>query len=320
MGNKFILGIGLNLFDTRALVLRDDGKVIAEIEKRRKKTDANKTIEILLELFESAISKIKKYKENLVGVGVALGGIINNKKGIVYWPQEDKVTCVYISLPLKDYLEKKINLPVIIENDANASAFAEYKFNFSKYRHILYLFGGIGCGIIIDRKIYHGKDGGAGEIFLNSKLPMSSFLGDFSFFRPWSFDLGMIKRAKELISMGKETTLIKRITSTGELSLKDIFEEVKNKDRLARQTIKEAGFCLGVKIAFLVNLFNPEVIIIGGGLEEAGNLFLDECVNAVKKFSFSEMRRNLKVTLSSLGRRSTSLGAALLVKENSLQK
>jgi glucokinase len=248
-------------------------------------------------------------------VGISLGGIVNNKKGIIYWPREEKNTCVYISLPLKDYLEKKFNLPVIIENDANSCAFAEYKTNFSKYKNILYLFGGIGCGIIIDGKIYHGKDGGAGEIFLTPKPAMSSFLGDFSFFKPWPFDLGVIKRAKELISMGKETTLIKRITPTGELFLKDIFEEAKNKDRVARQILKEAGFCLGTKIALLINLFNPEVVVIGGGWEEAGTSFLDECLNAIKSFSFSEMRKNLKITLSSLGKKSTSLGVALLVKE-----
>jgi biotin-(acetyl-CoA carboxylase) ligase len=69
MKNKLILGIGLNLFNADALVLREDGKVIVEVEKKRKRIDANETVEILLELFENAISKIKKYKKDLVGGG-----------------------------------------------------------------------------------------------------------------------------------------------------------------------------------------------------------------------------------------------------------
>jgi predicted NBD/HSP70 family sugar kinase len=321
MAKKYSVGIGVNLFDTRAVLLRNDNKIITEIRKKRKNISANETIKVLLGLFEEIIPKARKYRESIEGIGIALGGIVNSKKGVVYWPQRQDSSCVYISLPLKDYLEKKFSLPVIVDNDANACVWAEYVSNFCKYKNIIYMFSGVGCGIIVDGKLYRGKDGGAGELFLNPKKIISSSLGDFSFLGQWPADLNMVKRAKELVSLGKRTSLIKRITSTGELFLEDIFEEAKNKDRVAREVVREAAFSLGVKIAFLVNLFNPDVIIIGGSLEEGGDFFLDECINAVKGFSFSEMRRNLKIVLSQLGKEATSLGAALLAKkEMSLQQ
>jgi predicted NBD/HSP70 family sugar kinase len=310
MQNKYSLGIGLNLFDARAVILRDDGKIIAGVKKGRTNINANETIKVLLELFEEILSKAKKYRNDIKGVGLALGGIVNSKKGFVYWPQKHGS---YISLPLSDYLEKKFGLPILIENDASACAWAEHMINFPKQNNIIYMFSGVGCGIIADGKLYKGRDGGAGELFLNFHKVMSSRLGDFSFFKQWPIDLDIVKRAKELISLGRDSSLVKRISPTGELFLNDIFEEVKKKDKVAREVVKEAAFSLGAKIAFLVNLLNPEAVIIGGGLEDAGEFLLEECIDSVKKFAFTEMKKNCKISLSGLGADATAHGAAMLV-------
>ena len=222
MKNKYSLGIGLNLFDARALLLRDDNKVIAEVKKDRVNVNANETLKVLLELFEEILSKAKKYKDAIGGVGLALGGIVNSRKGIVYWPQKQDS---YICLPLREYLEKKFGLPVLIENDASACAWAEHELNFPQANNLIYMFSGVGCGIIADGKLYKGRDGGAGELFLNFQRGMSSRLGDFSFLKQWSADLDIVKRSKELISLGRDSSLVKKISSSGELALKSIFEE-----------------------------------------------------------------------------------------------
>ena len=144
---------------------------------------------------------------------------------------------------------------------------------------------------------------------------MSSRLGDFSFLTQWPQDLGIVKRAKELISLGKNTSLLKRIDSTGNLSLEDVFREARNKDNVSCEILKEAAFSLGIKVSFLVNLFNPEVVIIGGGFEEAGLPFLEKIGQVVKEYTFSFSRRNLKIVFSSLGRDATCLGVARLIFE-----
>ena len=318
MDKKYSLGIGLNLFDARAVLLNREGKVVAREKKSRAAINANETLTTLLELFDGILAKAKRYKSDIKGVGLALGGIINSRKGIVYWPQPPDS---YVALPLGDYLQKKFGLPIYIENDANACAWAEYQINFSKYKNIIYLFSGVGCGIIANGSIYKGRDGAAGELFLNPKPIMASDLGNFSFLKAWPVDLDIVKRAKTSISLGKETTLLKKISSSGELSLEAIFEQAKKKDKVARESIKEAAFSLGAKASFLVNLLNPEAVVIGGGLEGAGEFFLEECLSSIKKFSFNEMRKNCKIALSGLGNDATSLGAAMLVfKENTLQR
>jgi len=313
---NFVVGIGLNLFDASAILLDNNRKVIAKIEKERTNINANETFNIILDLFNELISKNKVYKNNISSVGLALGGIVDNKNGFIHWPQIHNSSCSYISVPLKSYLEKKFSIPITIENDANASLFAEYKTNFSKYKDIIYMFSGVGCGLLINGGLYRGKDGGAGEVFISKKDSMTSHLGNFSFLAPWPFDLGIVNRIKELISKGEDTHLIKKIRPTGDLFLKDILEDLNKKDKVIRTALKEAAFCLGIKISFLVNFLNPELVIIGGGLEKFGDYFLNECINTVRDFSFSEMRKNLKIVFSKLGNNATAYGAALLVLEN----
>ncbi len=321
MDRRYVIGIGFNLFDARALVLRDDGKIMARVERKRKFVGANETINVLLSLFESTLKKVKRHKDKIIGVGLALGGIVNKKKGEVYWPQRQNDSYIYISVPFKKYLEEKFKLPVFIENDANACAWAEYSLQYPNCKNLIYLYSGIGCGIVINGIIHRGKDGGAGELFLNPRKFMYSYLGNFSFFSQWPQDLGILKRIKELIALGKATSLIKRLDSIGNLNLEDIFNDAKNKDGVSRQVIREAGYNLGVKVSFLINLLNPEVIVIGGGFEEAGDFFLKEIIRATRDYAFSFFRKNLKITLSTLGRDAASLGVAhLVLKESTLQR
>tara|TARA_B100000315_G_C14586963_1_gene593538 strand:+ start:3651 stop:4616 length:966 start_codon:yes stop_codon:yes gene_type:complete len=310
MKKKYSIGIGLNLFNARALLLSEDSKVVTEVKIDKPIINANDTIKILLELFEDILSKSKKYKDQIEGVGLALGGIVNSRKGIVFWPQGHDS---YISLPFREHLEKRSGLPVFITNDASACAWAEYNKNFLKCKNVIYMFSGVGCGIIADGKLYSGRDGAAGELFLNPQKVMNSSLGEFSILKQWPVDINIVKRTKELIALGKATSLVKKISPTGELKLSSIFSAAKKKDRVAREVIKEAAFSLGVKASLLINIFNPDVVIIGGGLEEAGEILLEECIASTKKFAFNEMRRKCKIFLSQLGAEATSLGAAMLV-------
>ncbi|MFH1772184.1 MAG: ROK family protein [Candidatus Omnitrophota bacterium] len=311
MEEKISVGIGINLFNAGAVLMREDKSIAAQIERKNGPANANETISMLFELFDEILNKAKKLRETVECVGLALGGIVNRNKGIVYWPQREESSYVYVAVPLKEFFEKKFGLPVSVDNDATACALAEHKINFSRYKNIIYMFSGVGCGIIIDGSVYRGKSGRAGEIFLRSKKAMSSTLGDFSFLRQWPADLDMVKRAKELISLGKVTSLIRKITPTGELALKDIFNEAKKKDPVSRTVLGEAAISLGVKIAFLINLFDPNMVIIGGGLEESGDFLLQECIDSVKDFAFNESRKNCKIAFSQLGSGATSLGAAL---------
>ena len=107
MKKKYVIGIGLNLFDARALLLNNEGKVVLRAERKRKFITANETIDMCLSLFEEIFKKSKRYRSKIIGAGLALGGMVNRKKGEVYWPQKQNDSCVYISVPFRKYLEEK---------------------------------------------------------------------------------------------------------------------------------------------------------------------------------------------------------------------
>lgn len=313
---KYFIGVGINLFDARAILLDENNKIITHIQENRSQEGINEILKLILELCEKIIKKVKRYKNDIAAVGIAAGGIVNHHKGVVYWPIRKSLYYSYVSIPLKDYVEKKFSLPVSLENDANAAVYAEYKINFPKKENIVYMFSGVGCGLILNSEIYRGRDGAAGELFINPQEPMRSLLGDASFLRQWQYDLGITSYIKEEISSGKSSLLLKKISSLGEIKLYDIFSAANRNDKLALVAVRKAAFTLGVKISFLVNLLNPEVVIIGGGLEEAGDIFLNECLKAVNKFSFNEMAKKLLLVRSILGKEAVAIGAALTAKDN----
>lgn len=318
--SKYAIGVGLNLFDASAILLREDGKVMVRCGRKRNFTTVNETINLLISLFEDILNKSARYKDRIAGAGIALGGVVNDRKGVVYWPQCQDHSCVYISVPFKKYLEEKFSIPIFMENDANSCAWAEYKTNFSGCKNLVYIFSGVGCGIIIDGRLYRGRDGGAGELFVSRAKNMDTHLGNFDFLTQWPQDLGIVEEAKQEISRGRESSLLRRIDSVGGLSPENVFKEAAAGDSLSSELLKKAAFALGVKISFLIDLLNPEVIVIGGGFEEAGEFFLGEVLRVIRKFSFSALRKNLKVRLSSLGRDTVPLGVAgLFFQEKTLQ-
>jgi glucokinase len=169
------------------------------------------------------------------------------------------------------------------------------------------MFSGVGCGIMVNSEIYTGSDGCAGELFINY-LPgqESSYLGDCSFFKQWPHDLGLIDRTKQVLSKDDALTIH---------GLEDIFAWAK-KDTKVKSLVSEAAKALGVKIALLTNIFNPQVIIVGGGLEKGGFDFIDRVYQSIKVHAFDEMVKNLKVIPSTLGDEAVALGAANLVVRN----
>lgn len=312
---KYAIGISLNFLEGWGILLKEDGEIVQEINIRRKKYTVNESIELLIELSGKIIEKSSQYKDDILGVGFAVGGIVDYHKGIVYWPQQQDSTYVYVAVHLDKYFKSEIKYPIVIENDANAAAWAEYKTNYSSYNNIIYMLSGVGCGLILDKKLYRGRDGSAGELFIVPHKMKSTYFGDFSFLYQWPIDLGLTKRIKEGLSTSRLSSLVKKRHYYSSREVKDIFKEIK-KDHYIGEIIKEAGFTLGIKISFLVNLFNPEVVIIGGGLEKWGERLLEGVKSGIKKFTLYENKKKLIVEFSSLQEKSSALGVAHLIFEN----
>ena len=251
---RVAIGVDIGGTNIRAGVVREDGdilKIVSEKIPHNKKEILNKIHEMIKKVMVRDISAI--------GIGIA--GPINNATGIIYPPNIKQLDKVNIVTEMNKY-----NIPIVIENDGNCFSFAECKVGSAKkYTNILGIAigTGIGCGIIINGNIYSGRDGAAGEIGhividLNAKSVGRGIPGSFE---NLASGTAITRRADELIRDNK--SIIKK----GSLA-SEIIAASKKGDKVAKKVVEDTGKYLGIGLASLINVFNPDVIVLGGTISK----------------------------------------------------
>jgi len=289
----FAVGIGLNPDSIVAVLVNFECQILEEIKKDREPVNSEKTVDDLLAITEEIIVKSNIEMDRIVGIGLGVPGIVDDESGAVRWPGGRKGRGSYMSVDLKTKFQNKFRAPVLVENDANAAVLAEKWLGLRDVHHMVYAYSGIGLGIMIDGEIYRGAHGVAGEFGIASGNGTSHQTDQeepdfYSTLGRWQLDLGILGNIKKKIRAGSVSSL-KSILDAGEsITIKDLAKASKEGDHLAQEMIAGAGTALGRKLAFLVNLINPEVIVIGGGIEECGSILVDSVKTSIKRWSFEE--------------------------------
>lgn len=253
-----------------------------------------------IEALQEAIEKSGVDKSNILAIGLGVGG------------PNSKFT------PLRDFVQDKMGIDVYMGSDAACAAFGEKKMNpVADVEDLLYMYSDMGCGMIIRGDIYFGAGGNAGETQISrehiSKEEELIFFKGVQYLRPWGMDLGIAQMAMREIEKGVGTKIVACAKGDVKKITKEVvIEAAKDNDELAADIIRNAGMNLGVRIAYLVNLFNPEVVVIGGGVEKAGGLILGPINNTVKKLAFKEQASMANIMTSAIGEDSVTMGAAAL--------
>jgi len=323
-GAGFAIGVGLNLMNMVGLLVDLKGNIITKTQIARPQASVREVSECLLEIVREILRRSKAYAENIKGIGVGIAGLINNKNGSVHWPQkmDHYYTYASVDIPLKDLMEKEFNLPTLIENDATSACSGEYWLGLEQgYKNVLYMFSGVGCGIMINGDVYRGSQGYAGEVSVYNYKEQDLFScdsGNPCFIKRWEVDLGIVDEVKGILLKEKEKREeFFRVASCSleSLDLKSVFIAARLKNEIASSVLDRAAKRLGIKISFLVNLLNPQVVVIGGGFEEAGEAFLNKVRSTVMDWSFHEAAADLKIAYSQLRENAVAMGAASFVLE-----
>jgi glucokinase len=215
-------------------------------------------------------------KERIAGIGICSPGPLNPKTGVVINPPN---LPGWRNLPLAKIITERFGVPAKVENDANAAGLAEVLMGAAVgYRDIFYVTvsTGIGTGIIIDKKIYHGKNGVAGEgghVSIDYRSPFRCGCGQRGCIEALASGPGMARRAR--IQLEHEFTTPSRLRTMTRGSLNLITPEMiaaaaRQGDRVARSILDETGYYLGVWLGQMMSLFDPEAIVIGGGVAQIG--------------------------------------------------
>lgn len=321
----FVIGVGLNLMNMVGILVDLKGTIITKTQAARPRASVKEIAECLLEIVREILKRSKQHTDQIKGIGVGIAGLINKKTGSIHWPQrmDHYYTYASVDVPLQELMEKEFNLPTLIDNDSACACFGEQWFDLDRgVRNALYLFSGVGCGILINGEIYRGASGYAGEVSINSFKEQDLFncaLGNSCFLKRWELDLGIVDDVRGVL--GRQAQMSERffhdasIEDINSLDLKAVFNAARLGNEIATEAVELAGQRLGIKIASLVNLLNPEVVVIGGGLEEAGDAFIKKVTSTVKEWAFREATDGLEIVCSHLRENAVALGAASLVTQ-----
>lgn len=286
--------IGMDLGGTKiaGVLTTPSGKVLMEVQTP---TEAGKGKKQVLENIKKAIHMlIRSQKVTIRAIGIGAPGPVYYEKGVVVGAPN---LPGWTRVPLKKILEREFKVSVFVDNDANCAALAEAWFGAGKFaRHFIYLTvsTGIGGGIIIDKKLYRGANGSAGEfghMIIDSRGP-----------RCGCGKIGCL----EAFASG---SALKKKTGLDALSLE---LAARQGDRKAIEAIEEMGHYLAIGIANLVNIFNPEMVIIGGGLSNMRELLLNPVKGEFKKYALSLPAKSVKIVQAKLKTKAGALGAAAL--------
>ena len=312
----YIVGVGLNMMSMVGVLVDLEINVVIEVKKERLPENSERVVQQMVDLAAEIIEKAEIDKSKIVGVGVGVPGIIDERGRTIRWPQSLGDKDVSVCTSIKDTFEKRLGVPAFVENDANAAVLGEKWLGLDRdVRHMVYMFSGVGCGLLINEEIYRGANGAAGELGITSSRASKDYTFKIATqLGRWEMDIGMVRNAREKIEKG-ETSAIKDYVKgdLAKINFKDVVKGVKEKDALAIKVAEQAGSDLGKKIAFIVNLFNPEVVVIGGGIEDCGATLLDAIKNTVKEWAVEEASTQVKIIPSAFGENAVALGVVGIV-------
>lgn len=254
-------------------------------------------------------------RQLILGVGVGASGLVDYRKGInILAPNLD-----WHNIPIRDFLENQLELPVIVENNVRAMALGEAYFGCGREAQSLaFVYGrkGVGAGFVINRQLFRGSSTGAGEIGHMILMPENGELcrcGNRGCLETLVSEAVVIRRAHAIAEAEPHGILAQLLAqSTDPSPIECIIQAARQGDSAVLQLIEESGHYLGIALANLVNIFNPELIILGGLFAQGEDLFLPVVRKSLHHLAFAGMGEKVKLVTTCFGWRAGVTGAAAL--------
>ena len=271
-------------------------------------------MEELCRLISSFINKTRVNTEKILNISINISGRVNPESGYSFSQFN------FSEQPLAEVLTEKIGYPVCIDNDTRAMTYGEYLQGCVKgEKNIIFvnISWGIGIGIIIDGKVYTGKSGFSGEfghvnVFDNETL---CHCGKKGCLETEASGSALHRILLERIRNGESSILSNRVgTKENPLTLDEIIAAVNKEDLLCIEIVEEIGQKLGKQIAGLINIFNPELVIIGGTLSLTGDYITQPIKTAVRKYSLNLVNKDSVIMTSKLKDKAGIVGACMLAR------
>jgi glucokinase len=305
----------------------------------------DKVIPRIFAAIQQALTEARTSLAQVAGIGIAMPGPLNNRTGVVYEPP---TLPGWKNVPLRNIVMQQFNVPVVVENDANAAALGEYMFGAGQgSKHMVYLTisTGIGGGIIIDDRILEGASGSAGElghISIDWRGERCN-CGNYGCLEYLASGTAIARQANEAIRAGQGSELLTfartilqqrdAVPNQTALPISDVAEQEKAQGTkeplivnaptvalaaeagipLARTIITNAAEALGAGLVNIIHIFNPELIVLGGGVTQMGALLMEPALHVVQERTMRVPRQDVRIVLAQLSADVGLIGAGALI-------
>ena len=316
LANSAIYFAGVNVSrDNITFLITDlqNNIIKEEIDEEFELLDRPQCMEHICANIERFISTCGIDRGKILGLGVCMPGRVNPETGrsYKYFTSSEQ--------SLREILEERVGIRVLLENDTRARCYAEYTCGKSKNEsNVLYLHmgRGVAIGIIVDGKLYYGKSGFAGEFghipFFDNEIICSC--GKKGCLETEVSGISLEEKMRLLIERGVNTILREQYEKQKSIHIDEIIAAAKNDDNLSIELIEEAGEKVGKAIAFLINTFNPETVIVGGNLSAAGDYLMLPLKSATNKYSLNLVYKDTKFRVSKMSENANAWGVAMLIR------
>ncbi len=316
LANSAIYFAGINVArDHMVYVITDlqNNIILEHTDNSFELVDRPQCLERICQNIENFIATSGIDREKILGVGVSIVGRVNPETGRSYkyfTSSEESLT---------DIISARIGIRVMLENDTRARCYAEYTTGKAKNEsNVIYLHmgRGVAIGIVIDGKLYYGKNGFAGEFghipFFDNEIICAC--GKKGCLETEVSGIALENKIVALIERGVNTHLREMYDRGESIHINDIIAAARNDDNLAIELIEEAGEKVGKAVAFLINTFNPETVIVGGNLAMAGEYLMLPLKSATNKYSLNLVYKDTKFRVSKMSDGANAWGVAMLIR------
>ena len=306
------------------------GRTIAKAKIKKEEEPQEKFIEKVVNLTGEVFAKSKVPQDRVAKIGLGIWGVLDRRKGTVRYAVEKGSVLSYANM--QSILEDKYGIRTLVEHDATAGVLGEKWMGIGltkEAENIVYICSDSGCGLILNGELYYGASKSAGELNINPPTPGSG--DDYCWskydygcgFRSRGIDLGISSRARFYFEQNEDAPSKIMDMAGGDrskITFKIVVEAAAAGDTIAKGLLTDAGDYLGVKISFLINLFNPDTVVIGRGIDKAGDIFMEAVRASIKKWAYEESLGVSRIIPTSLGEDSIACGAAALVMQEVFAK
>lgn len=310
MADNYVIGIDLGGTKISGAVADFDGNIVSQYTIPTKAEEGEEAVlQRIILVIEKVIEESKVAKDKIVTIGIGSPGPLDAKEGKIITTPNLPFRNFNLVKPLKD----KFNIHVYLDNDANVAAMGEYIFGAGKGTSnmiFVTVSTGIGGGAILNGKIYRGNTSNAleiGHMTLEKDGPRCN-CGNYGCAEALASGTAIGRLAKEEIAKGVKTSL----TTYENVTSYEVFKEAEKGDAVAKAVLDKALNYLGICIANIIASFDPEMVIIGGGVSKGGDIVFKKVQEVVNKRCFKSMAESTKIVPAGLGTNAGLMGAVAL--------